>query len=186
MIQESSVNAILGRRGTGKTTVLAHIGEIDQSLGKKIVCNFDVSYPHIYMDFSEIILLKSEDLQDCTLLLDELQIGAGGRDAFKYSNKQINKFITQLRKRNIMLYYTTQIFKFVDINIRRQTDFIMLIEKIDNQDHMIKIMVFDRNDYTDGISGSVIKVIEWDATDFFSRNVFNTNQIIDFGEEDED
>ena len=182
IIKESSVIGILGRRGGGKSTLLAKIGEDDYLLGKTIITNFWVSYPHIEMTFEEIVLLPKV-LRNATVLLDENQVGAGSRRALTKNNQFINKFITQLRKRNIVLYYGTQNFKFVDVDIRNQTDF-LIISAITDIDNIYKIIVVDRNDFTDSAFGSVINIFEYDATDLYLRNVFNTDQIINFGEEE--
>jgi len=183
VVEESSVNGILGRRGHGKSTLLAKIGEDDYNLGKKIITNFWVSYPHIYMSFEDIIMLP-EELQDATLLLDELQVGAGARKALSLSNQDINKFITQLRKRNIMLFYTTQNYKFIDVDIRSQTDYLITTQKTENL-NQFKVIVVDRNDFTDSKFGSVINLFILDATDIFERKIFDTKQIINFGKEED-
>lgn len=178
---ESSVVGILGRRGHGKTTLLTIIGEDDCNKGKKIITNYEVSFPHTEMAFEDIVLLP-DSLQDCTLLLDELQVGASARTALKKDNQNINKFITQLRKRNIVLYYTTQIFKLVDKDIREQTDYIITTQRTDIENEF-KVIVLDRHDFSDSSFGSVINVYTFDATDIFNREVFNTNQIISFGKD---
>lgn len=186
MIYESSVIGILGSRGDGKTALLSEIGDNDQSAGKTVVTNYDVSFPHIRLDFEEIVMLP-DVLQNCTLLLDEFQVGAGSRTALKKTNQAINRFITQLRKRNIMLYYTTQNYKFMDVDIRTQTNYILTTIKIfpkDKDDHTFRVTVVDRNDYTDTRYGSIIKIFEWDASDLFGRKVYDTNQIISFGKEE--
>jgi len=184
IVQESAVWAIVGRRGEGKSAILANIAEVDHSEGKKIVSNFDLSFPHIKMTFAELILLP-EELQDATVVFDEFQVGAGARNALRNSNKSINQFITQLRKRNIVLYFATQNFKYVDIDVRNQTDYILTTEKIskDKKDHRFKVSVVDRNDMTETRYGSVINTFMWDATELFKRNVYDTNEIINFGEE---
>lgn len=185
VIQESFVWAIVGRRGWGKSAILAKIAEIDQALGKKIVSNFDLSFPHIRMTFSELILLP-EELQDATVVFDEFQVGAGARNALRNSNKTINQFITQLRKRNIILYFATQNFKYVDIDVRGQTDYILTtepVDKLNKEDHRFKISIIDRNLITDSKYGTTINNYIWDAEEMFKRNIYNTNEIINFGEE---
>lgn len=182
VVKESSVIGIIARRGHGKSTLLSKIGEDDYNIGKKVITNFWVSFPHIQMSFEDIITLPKE-LQDATLLLDEFQVGAGARTALKKTNQDINKFITQLRKRNIILYYATQNYKFVDIDVRTQTDFIIMT-KLTDVKNQYKVIVVDRNDFTDSNFGSVINIFMLDATDLYAREVFDTNEIINFGKED--
>ena len=180
--EESAVVGILGRRGHGKTTLLALIGEDDYNSGKLVITNFWVSYPHIEMSYSDIVLLPKV-LQNATVLLDEMQVGAGSRTALKKTNQDINRFITQLRKRNIVLYYTTQKFKFVDKDVRDQTDYIITTERTDLENEY-KVIVFDRNDFEDSAFGSVINVYTFDATDIYDRKLFDTKQLISFGKDD--
>ena len=185
VIQESSVWAIIGRRGHGKSALLAHIAEIDYNKGKKIVSNFYLNFPHTQMTFEELVLLP-KTLQNATVVFDEFQVGAGARNALRNANKSINQFITQLRKRNIILYFATQNFKYVDIDVRSQSDFLLNTEAIDTKDednNKFKVIIIDRFDMTDSRWGTVVNDFTWDATDLFSRNVYNTNEIISFGEE---
>lgn len=185
---ESSVWAIVGRRGSGKSTMLANIGETDLSIGKKIISNFFLAFEHTELTFEELLERFSTDtsLQDATVLFDEFQVGAGARNALRNANKDINQFITQLRKRNIILYYGTQNFKFVDIDVRNQTDYIMYTQAVDREDdnnNKFSIIIVDRHDHTDSQFGTVINTFVWDATELFERNIFNTNEIINFGKE---
>ena len=185
IIQESYVWAILGWRGGGKSSIMAKIAETDFNNGKKIVSNFWLSFDHIEMTLEEIIKLP-EELQNATVLLDELQVGAGSRNSLSKKNKEMNKFITQLRKRNIVLYFGTQNFKFVDTDIRSQTDYILhteAVDKVDKDNHKFSVIIVDRHDHRDSVYGTVINTFIWDATELYERNIFNTNEIINFGKE---
>ena len=176
IIEESSVIGILGERGHGKSVILTKLGYNDYLVGKKIVANYHLNFPHIYMTFEEIIELP-EELEDCTLLLDEFQVGAGARKALSNANTSINKFITQLRKRNIMLYYATQHIRFVDIDVRTQTNFVIFIRKIDKSIFDVKFV--DRWMPT----APPINHFTWDATDFFEKKLYDTKEIISFGKD---
>lgn len=185
LLLESSVIAIVGRRGHGKSALLSEVGVIDKEQGKKVISNYELSLADEILTFEEIIELP-DVLENCTLLLDEFQVGAGARSALKKSNQTINKFITQLRKRNIILYFTTQNFKFMDIDVRSQTDYIITTEKVDFKDESDSnfiITVIDRHDVTDSSFGSVINILDWDASELFEKNVYDTNEIISFGKE---
>ena len=185
IIQESSVWAIVGRRGSGKSTILAYIAETDFSIGKIIISNFWLGFEHRKITFEELIEFK-EYLQNATVVFDEFQVGAGARNALRNSNKDLNQLITQLRKRNIILYYGTQNFKFVDIDVRNQTDYILYTEAVDREDpdnNKFSVIIVDRHDHTDSSFGTVINTFIWDATELFERKIFNTNEIINFGEE---
>ena len=182
---ESAIWAIVGWRGSGKTALLANIAEIDYNNGKTIISNFHLDFPHIRMTFEELIEFP-DNLVNATVVFDEFQVGAGARNALRNDNKAINKFITQLRKRNIILYLSTQNFKFLDIDVRTQTDYILTTEQVDKsnkEDHRFSVVIVDRADMSDSRWGSVVNTFIWDATDLFNRNVYDTNEIINFGEE---
>lgn len=181
---ESAIWAIVGWRGSGKTALAANLAEIDYNNGKTIISNFHLDFPHIRMSFEELIEFPDE-LKDATVVFDEFQVGAGARNALRNDNKKINKFITQLRKRNIVLYLTTQNFKFIDIDVRNQVDYILTTTKVDKDinDHRFKVIIVETGDLSDSVWGSIVNEFIWDATDLFKRNIYNTNEIINFGEE---
>ena len=185
IILESCIWAVVGRRGSGKSTILASTAEVDFSVGKTIVSNFHLSFDHRRITFDELLDFP-EWLRDATIVFDEFQVAVGARNALRNTNKDINHFITQLRKRNLVLYYGTQNFKFMDIDVRDQTDYILYTEAVDREDddnNEFKVIIVDRNDHTDSTYGTVINSFIWDATELFKRNIFNTNEIINFGKE---
>lgn len=185
IIQESSIWAVVGLRGSGKSSILASTAEIDFSVGKTIVSNFHLSFEHIRITFDELLSFP-EWLRDATIVFDEFQVAVGARNALRNSNKDINHFITQLRKRNLVLYYGTQNFKFMDIDVRDQTDYILYteaVDKIDKENHKFKVIIVDRRDHEDSSFGTVVNSFIWDATELFERNIFDTNEIINFGKE---
>lgn len=187
-VEESAVWAIIGWRGSGKTALLAAIAENDYNNGKKIVSNVHLSFPHIYMTFEELIELP-DVIENATVIFDEFQVGAAARNALRNDNKKINMFITQLRKRNIVLYFTTQNFKFVDIDVRIQVDYLLTTEAVDKHDpdnHEFSVKIVDTHDMSESAWGSLVNEWTWDATDLFKRKVYDTRQIIKFGEENED
>ena len=185
IVIESSIWAIVGRRGSGKSTILANIAETDFSIGKTIVSNFNLSFDHIRITFDELLTFP-EWLRDATIVFDEFQNAVGSRNSLKNSNKDINFFITQLRKRNLVLYYGTQNFKFMDIDVRSQSDYILYTVAVDREDddnNEFSVIIVDRHDNTDSFFGTVVNNFVWDATDLFNRNVFDTNELITFGKE---
>ena len=176
---ESNVFALLAKRGHGKSAFMTEILYNDYLAGKKIITNYHVEFPHIRMSFAEIMLLP-EELQDASVGLDELQVGASSRRSLSKTNMDINKFFTQLRKRNITLYYATQNFRFVDIDIRTQTDYIIYLFKL--SDNEFKIKVVDRHDW----GAEPINEFIWDATELFKKQLYDTNEIISFDDTKEE
>lgn len=146
------ITCIVGRRGSGKTlfmTILAHrYFNMDK---RKIYANFHLTeIPYKYITFAELATLP-DDLYDAVVFLDEIQVGADSYEIFKKSNKAITTFATQLRKRRITLYYSTQVFTQATKRLRQQTDYIIECHptyiKIEDESVLNKIdlLIFDRS-----------------------------------------
>lgn len=139
------ITAILGRRGDGKTCFATFLAKLDAARGRKIYANYTlIGIPYEKITLSQVAQLP-EWLHDATIILDEIQEGADSREIFKSGNKQITKLATQLRKRKLTLYYTTQVITMVDKRMRQQTDYLVECEATDkvNPTHF-RVRVYDR------------------------------------------
>ena len=139
------ITAILGRRGDGKTCFATFLAKLDSDRGRKIYANYHLfGIPYEYITLEKVAELPTW-LHNATIILDEIQEGADSREIFKKGNKSLTKLATQLRKRQLTLYYTTQVFTMADKRIREQTDYIVECEKVQktNPTHF-HIRVYDR------------------------------------------
>lgn len=118
---------VLGEQGAGKTLLMTAIAESYFKEGVPVFANYNLfRIKYDYMDFKTFIA-NFERLQDCAIFLDEIQRGADAYDHFKPDTREVTKFATQIRKRHIMFYYSTQDFSMVPKRLRKQTRFIMQV-----------------------------------------------------------
>lgn len=120
-----------------------------------------------------------EELTNAVVLMDELHVGADSYDFMKSSSKAFYMFATQLRKRKVNWYYTTQIFTQVAKRIRMQTDYLITMENT-KKEHLFKVNIYDRRKVEN--VNDPINHFTFDGTDYFEE--YNTDEVILFGEED--
>jgi len=114
-----SVVAFTGLPGSGKTGLMTYFArQLVMYETMQLAANYklyNVPYTHI---------TKYNQLQ-CTntvICIDELQLIAGSRDFKTATNKSMSEFVElDIRKPQNILFYTTQDFDMVDVNIRRLT-----------------------------------------------------------------
>ena len=173
---EYPISCVLGARGSGKTLFMTSLAYAYHKEGKKIYANYhliDIPYKHI--TFEELAALPAE-LNDAIVLLDEIQIGADAYEVFKKSNKMITTFATQLRKRRITLFYSTQVFKMATKRLRDQTNFLMTCDHT-QPPGFVKIEVYEYIAYH---SHEYIKTITHNLTPFF--DAYDTDEVITYSE----
>ena len=122
---------ILADRGEGKTllaTALAYTYHTVDNL--KIIANYTLKgLPFTKMSAEQIAEL-ADDPRDTThndsiVLLDEGHMGADAYEVFHKRTKGITTLATQLRKKRIHLFYTTQRFNTIAKRLRQMTNYII-------------------------------------------------------------
>jgi hypothetical protein len=180
MIVESPIVAIVGNKGSGKTLFLTFIAEHAHYMeNRKVFSNFDLTeIPYERFDYQMLAELP-EHIENAVILMDETQMGADAYEFLSKQSKGITKLATQLRKRKLDLYMTTQRFSFISKRLRDLTDFIFAMEVLRDQNQQIirgmaRVEIYDRNDPFREIP---MKDFTFDGRPFF--NHYNTNEIID-------
>src|SRR6056297_1433059 len=176
------IYAVLGDRGEGKSAFATYTAFIEyMNNGAKIVCNYKLNFPPsptggvvIEKSLYEITTLP-EEINNSILILDEFHLIAPSRKIFGKSNEKYILLVTQLRKRNITLFWLSQRWMLVDIGIRDQTNFVVMMSNIYGNFFVGEIM--DR--WTD----ETLQSVEFDASEFFKGNYYDTNQVITRGDE---
>ena len=124
---EYSINAVIGDFGTGKTNLLTAIAFMNKGI-RSIFANFtlyDIEYTPIDIDD----LAKFPDwVHDCVILLDEGHVGANIYDVFEERIHDFAEFITQIRKRRVFIFWTSQIFDRVAKPLRLYTKYVFQME----------------------------------------------------------
>ena len=122
-----------------------------------------------------------DELMNAVVLMDELHVGADSYDFMKSSSKAFYTFATQLRKRKVSWYYTTQIFTQVAKRIRMQTDYLITMENT-KKEHLFKAHIYDRRKVEN--INDPINQFTFDGSDYFSE--YDTDEVILFGEGDDE
>jgi GTPase SAR1 family protein len=170
------ITAVLGQRGSGKTLFMTYLAHQYHAEGKKIFSNFQLKkIPYTPITFAELAKLP-EWLYDGVVFLDEIHIGADSYEVFKKSNKMITTFATQLRKRRITLFYSTQVFKMATKRLRDQTNFLMTCDHT-QPPGFVKIEVYEYIAYH---AHNYIKTITHNLTQFF--DAYDTDEVITYSE----
>jgi GTPase SAR1 family protein len=170
------ITAVLGQRGSGKTLFMTYLAHQYHKEGKKIYANYELlKIPFKKITFEELATLP-DWLYDGVVFLDEIHIGADSYEVFKKSNKMITTFATQLRKRRITLYYSTQVFKMATKRLRDQTNFLLTCDH-NQPPGFVKIEIYEYIAYS---SHNYIKTIEHNLTSFF--NAYDTDEVITYSE----
>jgi hypothetical protein len=113
-----------GARGRGKTLSMVKDGYCYYLEGFKVIRNFECSFGD-YIDNEEILeLSKESDLNDCVMMIDEIQIFFDNRRSMTKQNITFSNFVQQIRKRNIIILCTTQYSNTIDMRLRQHLDII--------------------------------------------------------------
>lgn len=173
---------IIGGMGTGKTLTMTYYLYKDYLNKRKIFANYmlNFKFEKLNKTFFQNYAESKFNLIKSSIGLDELHVFLDSRSAMAKKNKMMTKFITQSRKRDVDLYYTTQDISFetfhrsgqVDLRLRKLTDMLILCnyKKIKNKHYVINTILFNGR--------RTKKVIN--ATEILSK--YNTYEIIDFNE----
>lgn len=140
---DPTITAILGTRGKGKTLLATYLcyqhwwntaqlnnfatfgankkpKEIKE-LNKRVFHNGCLNFGTEF-DVWNFVDFGDSDFHDAVILLDEIHMMMDSRSAMSTANKVIYGFITQMRKKNLAIIYTTQDENSVDFRLRQQTD----------------------------------------------------------------
>ena len=179
---ESQLICILGKRGSGKSTLAVKLVYDEKvNYGTRIVSNMHLNIEYEYMSFADIVKLP-KSLINANIIMDEVFIGAGSRRALSKTNIKMTEFVTQIRKRNCNVIIIAQKARLIDVNIRDQVDIIVEMTKI--TEGFFGAVVRDRDNWDS--KTNIIHEFIFDAREFFELKVFDTNEVISFGEEDDD
>ena len=118
---------LYGQRGSGKTLLATMEMYFDFLEGKELWSNTPLSehLPHKYVDIRQLIsesFTIPNDDKKRTLLIDETHTQMDSRTSQSQHNRMLVNFITQARKRNFRILYTSQILIGYDIRVRALTD----------------------------------------------------------------
>ena len=172
----------IGKQGSGKTAFITKLLTDQYKTGMNVFSNYtllDMTYEKIgancYKHITLDILLNMLDrdtnsLNDSIILLDEIHIYLDSLDFMRSNNRRLQTFFSQLRKRNILLFATTQYIMNVDIRIRRQCMNVFEMEHIYKD--LFKVITHD----IDGYFTKELNEFHINLSDYYSK--YNTNEVI--------
>jgi len=174
-ILDYPIICVMGKLGSGKTlttTFIAYIFEkycLEKGLDLTIFSNYELDLS-LYKRVKAVDIMKlPKDLKDGIMILDEMH--SEGGDSYNFLSpvaKKITTFVTQIRKRNIALIYTTQDYGFIMSRLRRLTYYFIQITPL--KDYKTRITIRQKDGYM------IINEFEIDLTDMF--DYYDTNEFI--------
>jgi len=137
----------VGNMGSGKTLSMVKEAFNLFNKGYTIYSNIKLNFPHKVLDMEEILSYANEDksFHKAVFLIDEAHIFIDSRRSASKRSLLMTYFITQTRKKDVTLLYTTQNIGQVEKRLRQQTDIICeCFSKVYNAIHIIlnKFSVF--------------------------------------------
>lgn len=166
---------LLTRRGGGKTTTMTALLKEYSDAGLNIYANYTlkgIPYTHIE---PEDLADFPEWLHDGVVALDELHAKMDAYDFWKTLVKDNALFLTQTRKRRLIVLFTTQVWTQVPKRMRSLTDYIFQCSPIKDHDQQFIGVSVDVFDLT-GIGHEYTNTFLVDALEVFKH--FDTNEII--------
>ena len=123
--EQSTIGIILGARGTGKTAIgLKLLENIHSKTGRTVyTMGFKTEdLPHWILNIDSIDDVKN----DGAVLLDESGIQFSSRESMSNINKLLSNLLLISRHKDLTLLFISQSSSNLDINILRQSDFLIL------------------------------------------------------------
>lgn len=121
---QNAISGIVGRLGTGKTLALTYF--VKRTLVKNPNTKIYSNYHLNGVDYEYVNTLEQiENMNNGTAFMDELWSWLDSRASPTKKNRVISSILLKSRKRTLNLFYTAQVFRQVDIRLRRITDYLI-------------------------------------------------------------
>lgn len=114
----------IGNRGSGKTASMTRFLYAKYRQGYKIYSNYTLNFPHEKYTLKDIegYAHSNKKFENSIFAVDEIHVYLDSRVSGRKINRVFSYFVTQTRKKDIDLYYTTQFPRQVDIRMKIHTD----------------------------------------------------------------
>jgi len=175
---ESPINAIVGDKGACKTLMMTYLAEYHYKYeNRNIYSNYklnNIPYkPFTYDMLKEL----PEDMRNGIILMDEIQQGSDAYEFLSKKSKAITTLATQLRKRNLTIYMTTQRFEQIAKRLRNLTDFIYALSPYYDKGHLIKgIAYVEQYDRADPFNDIPVRKFIFDGREWFGH--YDSHEVI--------
>lgn len=120
------MTGLFGKKGSGKSLLAAYLAESQWRLrGKRgKILYFPDSYSHVHGEAITLaeMAIGSDRMNNSIMIWDEAQIILNKFRSSSVANRALIAFLTQVRKRGVFLYYTSNAPKQLDRALNEQTD----------------------------------------------------------------
>jgi len=159
------IHLIEGRQGSGKTLLLVKKAKEYYTKGYKIYSNVHLNnIPYIPLNYDDII---NCNISKALVIIDEVHLLLPSRNWYKKSSmKIVDTFLSQIRKREIELYCTTQFIRKVDIRLREEADFIYYCSKYVKKNKEFVLCTYDNR----SLDINTLIIIHVDVYDRYDNN----------------
>ncbi len=121
--RHGKLELIMGKAGSGKSTLIAHLVKKANKKNRSVYCNHHVLGAHKI----ESKWLGKYMLEDCDIIIDEAQIEFDNRN-FKSFTDELKFFFSNYRHFKCDVYIVSQSWEDLDIKIRRQAKKIYIMQ----------------------------------------------------------
>jgi len=139
---------VFGKMGSGKTLIMSILGYLFQPFDIPVYSNYDLERSLPVRDIDSLLKINNG-----IICLDEFWITMDAR-SWK-DNIFLTRWINQTRKKNLLVFYTIQSFRQIDIRVRHGTDLLIFCEKLSN-------VPYFRYTFIDGDSSRILKSFKLD------------------------
>lgn len=124
---------LTGARGSGKTLFMSYLGIEAMAKGHNVWSNYKIHWelPKLGGGFRHLesqpldmnaLFRFDKDLNQGYVLVDEINLWCSARRSMAVANRLLNSVLQLMRKRRLTFIFTTQNFKWLDNQLRFQTD----------------------------------------------------------------
>jgi len=169
--------ALTGPMGSGKTLLLSMFAHkyFSKPFNSTIYANYHLNFPFKTLSMKEITD-GDFNFTNSFLAMDEIHQFMDSRLSGTKKNRTIGYFITQSRKRNLILAYTTQQSHQIDKRLRSNTDYFIKCENLSPKDAVKDICIRWTINDMEGHSSTYT----FQADPYFG--LYDTHQVVAFGE----
>lgn len=166
-----------GSRGKGKTLTMVKDAYKYFLAGYKVLANFKLNFGEYISPEETLVLNRYSMMENCVLVLDEIQLFFDSRNFQKQENKDFSNFLQQIRKRNIKILCTAQYTNTIDLRLRQQIDMVAY-PHYNRKTKICKVDYFNLTVIEDNVNLKALRpfTVFFDALPIFK--LYNTHEIL--------
>lgn len=116
------IYAFIGDCGSGKTLLMTIKAKLKSQEDVPVYSNYGMSFPYHELTRAFFKNYKDFPIFKACVCVDEISMYYSARRSGSKQNQALRPFILQTRKKSLVMYYTAQQMRLVDVNLRENTD----------------------------------------------------------------